>query len=204
MVAIAFGDGLTVVLSDPGDGRWRLAFGGDAPPLAAIRVEAVKRNGQVAPLRMFPGDRPDTVFASGPIETAYRARITLEPGGATRCRDVLLPQAPGYEVTTGPKGGTLISMGHDSYVEVVPAADGRWTFTFMDKTEKANAPSVADVVAEAIAEAATDGQVRRLAVVPGGDPWSLVAGPVAGATYLRLAVMMGDHYHTRCVPVVQP
>ncbi len=204
-LSIDMGPGRVVRVSDEGDGRWRLWFEGEAPALDAVEVQAIGRNGQCHPMRMFPGPAPGTLFASGPTEKAYRIRITVDHGGSVHKRDVRLPETAGYRLAIGPQGGTLISMGHDSYVEVVPTEADRLTISFRDKDGRTGAPPVADVRAEVIGDPSERDQVRDLAVLPGDDPHSLVLqGPIDGAGYLRLAVMMGDHYHTRCVPVTRP
>jgi hypothetical protein len=203
--AIDMGRGMHIAMSDEGDGRWKLDFDKPAPALDAIQVEAIGRNGQCHAMKMFPGPSDSEVYASGPTEKAYRARITVSHGDHTHRRDVRVPDTADYPLTTGTHGGTLISMGHDSFVEILPQGDDRWKITFLDKEVLTRVPPVADVKAEAIGAPTEDEQVRELAVLPGDDAHSLLLrGKVAGADYLRLAVMMGDHYHTRCVPVVRP
>jgi hypothetical protein len=202
---IDMGRGTTIQLSDEGDGRWKLAFNGAAPTLETIEVQAIGRNGQCHPMKMFPGPKPSEVFASGPIEKAYRVRIVVGSGERAHRRDIRLPGTADYPLATGRNGGTLISMGHDSYVEVLPKGAQRWKITFLDKDVLTRVPPIADVKAEAIAAPSAEDQVRDLKVVPGDDPHSLfLEGKVADADYLRLAVIMGDHYHTRCVPVTHP
>jgi hypothetical protein len=202
---IDMGHGTAIQLSDEGDGRWKLAFNGTAPALATIEVQAIGRNGQCHPMKMFPGPTASEVFASGPIEKAYRARIVVGQGDGAHKRDIRLPGTADYPLTTGRNGGTLISMGHDSYVEVLPNGAQRWKITFLDKDALTSVPPIADVKAEAIAAPSAQDQVRDLKVLPGDDAHSLfLEGKVADADYLRLAVIMGDHYHTRCVPVTRP
>lgn len=204
-LAIDLGAGMALHLSDDGDGRWKLAFGGTAPALDAIEVQAIGRNGQCHPMKMFPGATADAVYASGPVEKAYRVRIAIRGADATRTRDVRLPGTPDYPVVIGRHGGTLISMGHDSFVEVLPQGAARLKIIFLDKEVLAARPPLADVKAEAIAAPTEADQVRPLAVLQGDDPHSLfLDGKVADACHLRLAVMMGDHYHTRCVPLTRP
>jgi hypothetical protein len=198
---IDMGHGLALDLSDEGDGRWKLAFNKAAPALDAIEVQAIGRNGQCHTMKMFPADTAQSVFASGPTEKAYRVRVVVSHAGHTHRRDVRLPGTADYQLTTGSHGGTLISMGHDSYVELLPAAEDRWKISFLDHETPTSVPPLVNVKAEAIA----DDQVRDLAVLPGDDSHSLfLEGNVADAAYLRLAVIMGDHYHTRCVPVTRP
>ena len=202
---IDMGRGLALDLSDEGDGRWKLAFNKEAPALDTIEVQAIGRNGQCHPMKMFSGPDASSVYASGPTEKAYRARIVVSHRDHSHKRDVRLPGTADYPLTIGTHGGTLISMGHHSYVELVPAGERRWKITFMDKDVLTNVPPVADVKAEAIAEPGGDDQVRDLAVLRADDAHSLfLEGKVADANYLRLAVMTGDHYHTRCVPVTRP
>jgi nickel/cobalt exporter len=190
-----------IALSDGGDGRWRLVFNEAAPPIASTEIQAIGRNGQCHPLKLFPGSGAAEVFASGPIEKAYRVRVALRHDDHAHVRDLRLPGTEDYPLATGPHGGTLISMGHDSHVEVLAQADARWRISFFDRETPAPAPATADVIAEAIAEPA----VRELKVLPGDDRHSLfLDGKVGDAGHLRLAVMMGDHYHTRCVPVTRP
>jgi hypothetical protein len=198
---IDMGGGTKIGLSDAGDGRWRLAFNEAAPALDEIEVQAIGRNGQCHPMKMFPGGGPNELFASGPTEKAYRVRVVIRHEDHDHTRDLRLPGTADYPLATGTHGGTLISMGHDSYVELLPKGDGRWKITFLDKEVLASAPAIADVKAEAISEP----NVQPLKVLPGDDPHSLfLDGKVGDAGYLRLAVMMGDHYHTRCVPVTRP
>lgn len=202
---IDLGQGLSAEMTDEGDGRWKLAFKDTAPPLSAIEVQAIGRNGQCHAMKIFPGPDAAAVYASGPTEKAYRARIVVSHGGQTRKRDLRLPGTAGYPVTIGRHGGTLISMGHDSFVEVLPIGERCWKITFLDKDVLTSVPPIADVKAEAIASPMVDDQVRDLTVLAGDDPHSLfLDGKVADADHLRLAVMMGDHYHTRCVPVTKP
>lgn len=202
---IDMGRGMTIEISDEGDGRWKLAFNRPAPALDTIEVQAIGRNGQCHPMKMFPGPSGTEVYASGPTEKAYRARIVVSHGDHTHWRDVRLPGTAGYKLTTGTHGGTLISMGHDSYVEVLPVSEHRLKITFLDKHALTAAPPVADVKAEAIAALQNEDQVRDLEILAGDDAHSLsLQGKVADAGYLRLAVMMGDHGHTRCVPVTRP
>lgn len=205
MLDIHMWHGLALELTDAGDGRWKLAFAEAAPALDAIEVQAIGRNGQCHPMKMFAGDDARSVYASGPVEKAYRVRVVIAHGGHTHTRDVRLPNTADYPLTTGAHGGTLISMGHDSFVELLPVAAQRWKISFLDKETPTSVPPVADVKAEAIADPRAEDQVRELAVLPGDDPHSLfLEGKVGDAGYLRLAVMMGDHYHTRCVPVTRP
>ena len=202
---IDMGHGMAVQLSDEGDGRWKLAFNHGAPALDAIEAQAIGRNGQCHPMKMFPGPDANSVFASGPTDKAYRARIVVTHKDHTHKRDVRLPGTPDYPLTTGTKGGTLISMGHDSHIEVLPHGEDKFSITFFDKETPASVPPIADVKAEAIGEPSEADQVRDLSVMPGSDAHSLVLqGPIKGAKTLRLAVIMGDHYHTRCVPVTRP
>ena len=202
---IDMGRGMAVRMTDDGEGRWRLAFEHGAPALDAIEVQAIGRNGQCHPMRMFPGPDPSSVFASGPTEKAYRARIVISHGDHTHKRDVRLPGTADYPLTAGPHGGTLISMGHDSYIEVLPAGEDTLKIVFRDKDVLTRVPPVADVKAEAIGDETEAEQVRDLTVLPGDDAHSLfLTGKIDGAPTLRLAVMMGDHYHTRCVPVTRP
>lgn len=202
---IDMGLGLVVQVSDGGDGRWKLSFNDGAPALDAIEVQAIGRNGQCHPMKMFPGPAADSVFASGPTEKAYRIRIAVHHRDHSHKRDVRLPETEDYRLAIGTNGGTAISMGHDSYVEVLPLGADRLTITFFDKDVPTSVPPVADVKAEIIGDPSERDQVRDLAVLPGDDPHSLVLqGPIHGAGYLRLAVIMGDHYHTRCVPVTRP
>ena len=205
MLPIDMGRGLAIEMSDEGDGRWKLAFNKAAPALDAIEVQAIGRNGQCHPMKMFPGPDASAVYASGPTEKAYRARVVVSHGDHLHKRDVRLPGTADYPLTTGTHGGTLISMGHDSYVELLPTSKERWKIIFLDKDVLTGVPPIADVKAEAIAAPGVEDQVRDLAVLPGDDSHSLfLDGKVADADYLRLAVMMGDHYHTRCVPVTRP
>jgi hypothetical protein len=202
---IDMGKGLALDLTDEGEGRWKLAFDTSAPALDHIEVQAIGGNGQCHPMKMFPGPDRSSVYASGPVEKAYRVRVVVNHGDHTHRRDLRLPGTPDYKVTKGTHGGTLISMGHDSFVELLPQGDRRWKLTFLEKEALTRVPAVADVVAEAIAGPADEDQVRKLAVLPGDDQHSLfLEGKVGDAEYLRLAVMMGDHYHTRCVPVTRP
>ena len=204
-LSIDMGRGMTVQMTDEGDGRWKLAFNHDAPALDAIEVQAIGRNGQCHPMKMFPGPVASSVFASGPTEKAYRARLVVSHGDHTHKRDVRLPGTPDYPLATGTHGGTLISMGHDSYIEVLPTDDDKLKITFLDKDVLTSVPPLVAVKAEAIGEASAEEQVRDLAVLPGDDAHSLfLQGKIEGAPYLRLAVIMGDHYHTRCVPVTRP
>jgi hypothetical protein len=204
-LAIDMGEGLRVRLSDEGDGRWKLAFGQAAPALDAIEVQAIGRNGQCHAMKMFPGPDAASVYASGPVEKAYRVRVVVGQGGDIRTRDVRLPGTADYPLAIGAHGGTLISMGHDSYVEVLPQDGERWKIVFMDGDVPVSAPPLADVKAEAIGAPEVEDQVRGLAVLAGDDAHSLfLEGKVGDAGYLRLAVIMGDHYHTRCVPVTRP
>lgn len=202
---INMGRSLSVCLSDVGEGRWKLAFDREAPGLDAIEVQAIGRNGQCHPMKLFRGSTAAEIIASGPTEKAYRARIVVDRGGHTHKRDVRLPGTADYPLTTGTHGGTLISMGHDSYVELLPVGDGRWKITFLDKDVLTRVPPITDVKAEAIAAPTEEDQVRELNILPGDDDHSLfLEGKVADADHLRLAVIMGDHYHTRCVPVTRP
>ncbi len=201
---IDMGKGLAIDLTDD-DGRWKLTFNKPAPALDAIEVQAIGSNGQCHPMKLFPGDDPRSIYASGPTEKAYRIRVVVSHGDHSHKRDLRLPGTADYPLTTGSHGGTLISMGHDSFIELLPVADDRWKISFLDKATPANVPPTVDVKAEAIAAPTADDQVRDLAVLPGDDQHSLfLEGKVADAAYLRLAVMMGDHYHTRCVPVTRP
>ncbi len=204
-VSIDMGRGMAVQMTDEGDGRWKLAFNHTAPALDAVEVQAIGRNGQCHPMKMFPGPDATSVFASGPTEKAYRARIVISHGDHTHKRDVRLPGTADYPLATGTHGGTLISMGHDSYVEVLPTGADKLKITFLDKDVPTGVPPIADVKAEVIGEPSEDEQVRDLTVLPGDDAHSLVLqGKIGEANYLRLAVIMGDHYHTRCVPVTRP
>ncbi len=202
---IDMGGGIALHLSDDGEGRWLLAFNRAAPALDAVEVQAIARNGQCLPMKMFPGPNGNAVYASGPVERAYRVRVVVTDGAVARRRDIRLPGTPDYPLAKGPHGGTFISMGHDSYVELLPESEAVWRVVFHEKETPTGAPPVADVVAEAIAPPGVDDQVRALTVRPGADTHSLVLeGKVGDADHLRLAVMMGDHYHTRCVPVLRP
>ena len=204
-LAIDMGRGLVVQLTDEGDGRWKLAFNHGVPAPGAVEVQAIGRNGQCHPMKMFPGPDAGSVFASGPTEKAYRVRIAVSHGDHSHLRDVRLPGTADYPLTTGTRGGTLISMGHDSFVEVLPEGADTLRITFLDKDVPTGVPALADVKAEVIGDPAEERQVRSLTVAPGTDAHSLLLqGPVDGAAYLRLAVMMGDHYHTRCAPVTRP
>lgn len=204
-IPIDMGRGMRVEMSDEGDGRWKLAFDKPAPALDAIEVQAIGRNGQCHPMKMFPGPSAAEVYASGPTEKAYRARIVVKHGDHTHKRDIRIPGTADYPLTLGTHGGTLISMGHDSYVEVLPVSEHRLKITFLDKDVLTGVPPVADVKAEAIAAPKAEDQVRDLRVAPGDDAHSLfLEGKVGDADHLRLAVIMGDHYHTRCVPVTRP
>ena len=202
---IDMGMGMVIAMSDDGEGRWKLAFNHAVPPLDAIEVQAIGRNGQCHAMKMFPGPDAASVYASGPTEKAYRARIVVSHGDHTHKRDIRVPDTADYPLVVGAHGGTLISMGHDSYIEVLPEGTDRLRITFLDKDALTSVPPVADVKAEAIGESTEDDQVRELTVLPGDDPHSLyLQGTIADAPYLRLAVIMGDHYHTRCVPVTRP
>ena len=202
---IDMGGGIALHLSDDGEGRWLLAFNRPAPALDAVEVQAIARNGQCLPMKMFAGPKGNAVYASGPVERAYRVRIVVKDGAAARRRDMRLPGTADYPLAKGARGGTFVSMGHDSFVEVLPENDACWRVVFHDKETLTAAPPVADVVAEAITPPGVDDQVRGLTVRAGADGHSLVLeGKVGDADHLRLAVMMGDHYHTRCVPVLRP
>ena len=209
-ISIDMGRGLSITMSDAGDGRWALAFShvgapAPAPALEAITVEAIGRNGQCHPMKMFPGPNATQVFASGPTEKAYRARIIVLHDGHTHKRDVRVTGTADYPLLTGTHGGTLISMGHDSYIEVLPVSDQRLKITFLDKDALTAVPPISGVKADAIAPPSADDQVRDLVVHPGDDAHSLfLDGKVADASHLRLGVVMGDHYHTRCVPLTRP
>ena len=190
---IDMGGGTKITLTDEGEGRWKLAFNEDAPALDEIEVQAIARNGQCLPMKMFPGPSGREVFASGATEKAYRVRVAIRHEDHAHTRDVRLPGTDGYAVTVGTGGGTLISMGHDSYVELLPKGDARWKIRFFDKEVPASAPAIADVKAEAIAAPDAHDQVRGLKVLAGDDTNSLfLDGKVGDADYLRLAVMMGD------------
>ncbi len=202
---IDMGKGLALDMTDEGDGRWKLAFNKSAPALETIEVQAIGRNGQCHPMKLFPGDDAGSIYASGPTEKAYRVRVVVSHAGHIHRRDVRLPGTADYPLTTGTHGGTLISMGHNSYIELLPLAADRWKISFLDKDLPTSVPPISAVKAEAIAAPAAEDQVRDLTVLPGDDPHSLfLEGKLADAGYLRLAVMMGDHYHTRCVPVTRP
>lgn len=204
-LAIDMGRGMTIRMTDEGDGRWKLAFDHDAPALDGIEVQAIGRNGQCHPMKMFPGPDAASVYASGPTDKAYRARIVVSHGDHTHKRDIRVPGTADYPLTTGTHGGTLISMGHDSYIEVLPTAADTLKISFFDKDVPAGVPPIPDVKAEIIGAPSDDEQVRDLAVLPGDDTHSLILqGKIEDAGYLRLAVIMGDHYHTRCVPVTRP
>ena len=204
-LTIDMGGGTRIALSDEGEGRWKLAFNEAAPPLDSIEVQAIARNGQCHRMKMFPGAGAREVYASGPTEKAYRVRVAIRHEDHDHTRDLRLPGTGNYAVSLGRQGGTLISMGHDSFVELLPQGNGRWRISFFDKEMPAAVPAIADVKAEAIAGPDAHDQVRALSVLPGDNPHSLfLVGKVADADHLRLAVMMGDHYHTRCVPVTRP
>ena len=208
--SIDMGHGLGIEMSDADDGRWKLAFRhegapAEAPALDGITVEAIGRNGQCHAMKMFPGPDASEVYASGPTDKAYRARIIVRHRDHSHKRDIRVPGTADYPLTTGTHGGTLISMGHDSFIEVLPVAPDRLKITFLAKDVLTGVPPVADVKADIIGDPAEDEQVRDLVVLPGDDPHSLfLQGQVADAPYMRLAVIMGDHYHTRCVPVTRP
>lgn len=209
-IAIDMGRGLGMLMSDADDGRWKLSFShadapAAAPALDAITVEAIGRNGQCHAMKMFPGSQGSEVYASGPTDKAYRARIIVRHGDHTHKRDVRVPGTADYPLTLGANGGTLISMGHDSYIEVLPAGAERLKITFFDKDVPTGVPPIADVKADVIGDPAEPDQVRDLVALKGEDAHSLyLQGKIADASYLRLAVIMGDHYHTRCVPVTRP
>lgn len=204
-LSIDMGRGLDVQMTDEGDGRWKLAFNHGAPALDAIEVQAIGRNGQCHPMKIFPGPDATSVYASGPTEKAYRARIVVSHGGHVHKRDVRLPGTADYPLTTGRHGGTLISMGHDSFIEVLPRGADMLKITFLANDTLTGVPPLAAVKAEAIGDISDAEQVRDLIVQPGDDAHSLfLQGKIDGAPYLRLAVIMGDHYHTRCVPVTRP
>ena len=204
-IPVDMGRGLALRMSDEGEGRWKLAFNKPAPELDSVEVQAIGRNGQCHPMKLFPGPDASSIYASGPTEKAYRARIVVSHGDHTHKRDLRIPGTQDYAVTTGSHGGTLISMGHDSFVEVLPVGGDRLKITFLLGDVLTGAPRTADVKADVIGDPAESDQVRDLAVRPGDDAHSLfLEGKVAGASHLRLAVMMGDHYHTRCVPITRP
>ena len=86
--SIDMGDGLAIEMTDLADGRWQLGFRRAGAPAAApalpdIAVEAIDRKGQCHAMKMFPGPDAASVYASGPTDKAYRARVTL--GGHRLC-----------------------------------------------------------------------------------------------------------------------
>lgn len=208
-LTLDMGHGQVVILTDEGEGRWKLAFRQDgrdapAPPLDEIMVEAIDPRGQCYEFKMFRGPSPSEVYASGPTEDACRARVSVVHGAHAHRREVTIPGAPDFGTAVGANGGTLISMGHHSFVEVLPQEADRWKLSFFKKQAVTAAPAIDDVKAEAIGDETASGQINDLTVLPGNDDSSLfLAGRLRDARFLRLSVMMGEHYHTRAVPIPQ-
>lgn len=200
------GHGQIVRLFDRGEGRWELLFSLEergptaAPPVSEIKVDAIARNGQVRSLTVVGGPGDSSAIASGRTDDAHRARIMVWHGNHFHTREVDVPGSEPVAVTIGARGGSMIDMGHDSLVEVTPANPGQWQLSFIKKGAQDVAPATDDVKAEAIV---ADGRVRALTIMAGSQPSTLLAvGNLDDATHVRLAVMHGDHYHTRSVPVV--
>lgn len=203
-VVADMGHGQIVQLSPVGTGRWQLAFSeagkpdDKAPPTDEIKIEAIDQEGMVHPLMVVAGPNGSTVAASGRTENAQRARIMVMHGTHFHTREVGVPGAKALGVVPGPNGGSLIDMGHDNPVEVTPVGEGRWQLHFLAR----EAPPPAEVQVEAICGRCEESQVRELLVVPGPDAKTLIAsGRTQDCTHIRLALVHGDHFHTRSVPV---
>lgn len=198
------GHGQIVQLLGRSSGRWELAFSKagqpdyKAPATNEIKVEAIDQNGMIHPLMIVTGPNKSSVAASGRTENAQRARIMVLHGDHFHVREVAVPGAKALGVVAGPSGGSLIDMGHDNLVEVTPAGEGRWQLNFLAQ----KAPLPADVQVEAVCGRCEESQVRELLVLPGTDKSKLIAsGRIQDCTHIRLAIVHGDHFHTRSVPV---
>jgi hypothetical protein len=199
-----WGAGKSATLFDRGNGRFELVFAEEVPPPKKIKIDAIDQAGKCRPLMVSSIVNGTTVTASGQTEGAWRARVYIIGDDGPLLREAPVPGAAPMKHVTGPEGGTLIMIGHDgeSATAEVVAGSGEWKITFEDEGKKIKAPRTADVEVEAIGPVSAPDQVRPLTVAPGPDSSSLrVTGNIAGASYIRLAIRDGNHWHTRCVPL---
>lgn len=198
-----WGNGKALKLVNKGDG-FDMTFDGVVPPTKTIKVDAIDILGKCRPLIVSPANG-STVSASGLTETAYRARVYLIEDGVPQIREAAIPGTEQMKYVKGPNGGSLIFIGHDgetATAEVIESGKD-WKIVFADDGKELKAPAAHDVEIEAIGPTNAKDQVRRLSVSSTPDGASLrISGETANATYVRLAIKDGNHWHTRCAPLV--
>lgn len=198
------GHGQMVTVKPTSGSRWEIVFSKEgaadypAPPARDVQIEAIDGKGMVNPLLVVAGSNKSVVLATGKIEGALRARVIVQHTDHAHTREVRLPGADDIPSASGPAGGALIDMGHDNLIEVTAVGDGSLELKFLAQ----KAPPVDDVVMEAIYKEPADFQVRRLRVAAGASDTTLIAkGDTKNCSHIRLAIMHGDHFHTRTTPM---
>jgi hypothetical protein len=190
--------------------RWELVFSEAgkpdyaAPPVADIRVEAIDGSGAVHPLIVSTSGRRASVFASGNVGGANRARVMVMHGDHFHTREALLPGKVDAAAERGAGGGSVAKFAQLA-VEAKLIADDTFELTFASRQgAPAAAPAPDSVIMQAIGPRAEDYQIRNLAVRQGENAGALLAsGKVKDATYLRLTLKSGNVAEIRSVPLVR-
>lgn len=198
------GHGQIVAIRPVSANRWEVAFSKEgeanyaAPAVRDIQVEAIDQLGMVHPLLIVGGANKSMVSATGKLDGALRARVIIQHGDHIHTREMRLPGAADIPSAAGPGGGTLIDMGHDNLIEVSSVGAGSLQVKFLAQ----KAPSADDVVMEAIFKEPVDSQVHELDVTSAGNDTTLNAkGDTKGCSHIRIAIVHGDHVHTRTAPM---
>ena len=203
------GHGQMVDIHERGADRWELVFSEagianyKAPPVADIRVEAIDADGAVHPLAVAAAG-VSSVFASGAVAGARRARVMVMHGDHFHTREGLLPGKSEPAAKAGARGGSLAAFAGVT-VEARLSAPDTFELAFLTpQGAPAPAPAPEAVAMQAIGPRAEDYQIRNLATRAGEAPGTLLAsGKVKDAAYLRLTLKDGAGAQSRSVPVIR-
>lgn len=192
----------TVAIHRQPDGVWQVRFldasgkPAKAPDVTDAKVESIGDDFIVRVLTVTKGADDSTLTATGKTERANYARVSVQRNGVWSVKYALLKNTQTPVAQTGPKGGPMVDMGHESYIEVTARKDKPWELTFYEgPTDEVNAPSPSIILVEVLRP---DGTIGHLDVQAGPKPSMLLAsGPTDNTTRVRLLWQHADHFHRR-------